>query len=86
VQPETRLWPLWCLLRGLAARGGGLHSTEDPPRNAETHATSSNTDWVEGRIFCVGDRQKGVGHSSWSTTGIARHAETLSDACVCDGV
>jgi hypothetical protein len=29
---------------------------------------SCNTNWVKGGIFCVGDRYKGVTHSSWSTT------------------
>jgi hypothetical protein len=36
-----------------------------------TYTTSFNTNWVKGRIFCVGDR-KGVKHSSWSTTVVAR--------------
>jgi hypothetical protein len=36
------------------------------------HTTSFDTNWVKGRIFCVGDRWKGVKHSSWSTTVVAR--------------
>ncbi len=41
---------------------------------AGTRARTAGSDAirVEGRIFCVGDRCKGVKHSSWSTTLVAR--------------
>jgi hypothetical protein len=44
----------------------------DIPAEIIPHTTSLNTNGVKGRIFCVGDRYKGVKHLSWSTTVAAR--------------